>query len=181
MSKAKKTLVLGITGSIAAYKGADLCSKLVQAGYDVHVVMTVAAQQLVCSRTFFTLSRNQVTTDLWQLPDWKPGHIELSDGASLFVVAPCSANFIGKLANGIADDALTTFALAYEGKIILAPAMNPKMWVNVAVQENVAKLRQRGVIIVDPATGRVACGEDVRPGRMEEVSVIIEEITAALK
>lgn len=180
MSK-KTTVVLGITGSIAAYKGADLCSRMTSNGFDVAVIMTKAAQELVCPRTFLTLSRNPVITDLWDVPDWRPGHIDLADRATLLVVAPCSANFIGKLANGIGDDALSTFALSHEGGIIIAPAMNPKMWRNVAVRENVEKLRQRGVIIIGPASGRVACGDETDAGRMEEPQVILNGIIDALK
>lgn len=173
MTKKNKTVVLGVTGSIAAYKGADLCSKLVQVGYDVQVIMTAAAQKLVGPQTFFTLSRNPVMLDLWTMPEWKPGHVDLADRAELLVVAPCTANFIGKLANGIGDDALSTFALAFEGPVLIAPGMNPKMWANAAVRENVGRLQARGVKFIGPAAGRVACGDDIRPGRMEEVSAII--------
>ncbi len=178
--KKNTTVVLGITGSIAAYKGADLCSRMTGKGIDTVVIMTRAAQQLVCPRTFLTLSRNPVVTDLWDVPDWRPGHIDLSERAALLVVAPCSANFIGKMANGIADDALSTFVLSHEGKIIIAPAMNPKMWRNVAVQENMEKLRRRGVIVVGPASGRVACGDEGQ-GRMEDPAAILSVIEEALR
>ncbi len=177
----KTTVVLGITGSIAAYKGADLCSKLTGKGLDTVVIMTKAAQQLVCPRTFLTLSRNPVVTDLWDVPDWRPGHIDLAERAALLVIAPCSANFIGKMAHGIADDALSTFVLSHEGKVIIAPAMNPKMWRNAAVQENVETLRRRGVIVVGPASGRVACGDEGGPGRMDDPAVILNAIEDVLK
>ena len=176
----KKTIALGVTGSIAAYKAADLCSKLVQADFNVVVLMTDAARKLVTSQTFLTLSRNPVITDLWNMPDWQPGHIELADRASLLVVAPCTANFIGKFAHGIADDALTTYALSHTGDIILAPAMNPKMWKNPAVRDNAALLKKRGLIFVGPASGKVACGVDGE-GRMESVENIITCIRKTLK
>lgn len=180
MSNKKKTVVLGVCGSIAAYKGADLCGKLTASGFDVHVIMTAAAGQLICARTFLTLSRNPVMTNLWEVPDWRPGHIELSERADVLLIAPCTANMIGKLANGIGDDALSTFALSHEKEILIAPAMNPKMWRNPAVRENVAKLSARGVKFVGPAPGRVACGEDESPGRMEEVAAIMEALRGLL-
>jgi phosphopantothenoylcysteine decarboxylase/phosphopantothenate--cysteine ligase len=164
-------IVLGVTGSIAAYKAADLTSRLVQAGLDVHVLMTKNATNLVQPQTFLTLSRNAVTTDLWDVPNWRPEHIALADQADLLVVVPASANFIGKLAHGIADDALSTYALSHTGPVILAPAMNPRMWGHDAVQENLAILRRRGVVIVEPEEGRVACGEDGK-GRLASVGTI---------
>ena len=171
----KKTIVLGVTGSIAAYKAADLTSQLVKKGMDVVVIMTASAQKLVCPQTFLTLSRNPVITDLWTMPEWQPGHIELSERAKLLVVAPCTANFLGKLANGIADDALSTYALSHTGKVMAVPAMNPKMWKNPAVQQNVKTLKDRGVEFIGPVSGRVACGDDGE-GRMEEVPAILAKI-----
>jgi phosphopantothenoylcysteine decarboxylase/phosphopantothenate--cysteine ligase len=137
--------------------------------------MTEAATQLVGVQTFLTLSRNPVISSLWEIPDWQPGHIALAERCSLLVVAPCTANFLGKYANGIADDALTTYALSHTGKVILAPAMNPRMWEHAAVQANVAVLKQRGVIFAGPASGPVACGAD-GTGRMIEVEQILEAI-----
>lgn len=171
----KKTIVIGVTGSIAAYKAADLCSKLVQKDYEVIVIMTEAAQKLITQQTFLTLSRNPVITDLWSVPEWQPGHIALADKADLLLVAPCTANFIGKYAHGIADDALSTYAITHNGKVIIAPAMNPKMWQNPAVQDNVKMLKKRGVKFIGPAEGRVACG-DGGMGRMESVEKILKEI-----
>jgi phosphopantothenoylcysteine synthetase/decarboxylase len=179
MAEIKHTVVLGITGSIAAYKGADLCSKLTQAGFDVNVIMTASAQELVRPRTFLTLSRNPVMTDLWSVPDWRPGHIELSERASILVIAPATANIIGKLACGIADDALSTFALSHQGTLLIAPGMNPRMWANPAVQENVEKLKRRGAVFAGPASGRVACGAD-GDGRMAEVDVIMQQVMKML-
>lgn len=171
----KKTIVLGVTGSIAAYKAADLCSKLVQADFDVVVIMTDAAQKLVTQQTFLTLSRNPVITDLWNIPEWQPGHIALAEKAELLVVAPATANFLGKYAHGIADDALSTYALSHPGKVIVAPAMNPKMWKHPAVQDNVKLLKKRGVEFVGPASGRVACGDD-GTGRMDSVEGLLKAI-----
>lgn len=177
MSDGKKTIVLGVTGSIAAYKAADLCSSLVKDGMDVTVIMTASAQKLICPQTFLTISRNPVITDLWEMPDWQPGHIELSLRSSLLAVIPCTANFMGKLANGIADDALSTYALSHTGKILLAPAMNPKMWANAAVKNNCSVLKKRGVVFEGPVSGRVACGDDGE-GRMAEVSDLLNKIKA---
>lgn len=177
MSDVKKTIVLGVTGSIAAYKAADLCSCLVKDGMNVTVIMTASAQKLICPQTFLTISRNPVITDLWEMPDWQPGHIELSQRSSLLAVIPCTANFMGKLANGIADDALSTYALSHTGKILLAPAMNPKMWANAAVKNNCSVLKKRGVVFEGPVSGRVACGDDGE-GRMAEVSDLLNKIKA---
>ena len=174
----KKTIALGVTGSIAAYKAADLCSKLVQADFNVVVLMTEAAQKLVTKQTFLTLSRNPVIYDLWNVPNWQPGHIALAEEASLLIVAPCTANFLGKYAHGIADDALTTYALSHSGDTLIAPAMNPKMWKNHAVQDNVALLKKRGVKFVGPVAGKVACGDDGE-GRMESVENIISILLRA--
>jgi len=173
----KKTIALGVTGSIAAYKAADLCSKLVKADFNVVVLMTQAATKLVTEQTFLTLSKNPVITDLWEIPEWQPGHIALSEKADILAVIPSTANFLGKYANGIADDALTTYALSHIGKVIVAPAMNPKMWKHPAVQANVKILKERGVSFIGPAKGRVACGDDGE-GRMEEVENIFDAICA---
>ncbi len=180
MSDHKKTIALGITGCIAAYKGADLCSRLVQKGYNVHVLMTESATRLVTEQTFLTLSRNPVITSLWNTAEWRPEHVALSDQASLLVIAPCTANFIGKLAHGIADDALSTFAVTHTGPILLAPGMNPKMWINPAVQNNIKILKSRGVAIVGPISGHVACGKD-GVGRMTDVSEIIKSIKKTVR
>ncbi len=175
-----RTIVLGVTGGIAAYKSAALCSKLTQAGYDVRVVMTENAAKFVTPLTFRTLSRNAVVTSLWEEPEWKPEHVSLANQADLFVTAPATANFIAKFANGIADDALSTFAATFGGKTIIAPAMNPAMWRNPACVENVEKLRKRGVILVGPETGHVACG-DPGAGRMSEPDTIFEAVENAFK
>ena len=173
-------VLLGVTGGVAIYKAAALCSKLSAAGYDVHVMMTDSARHLISDKLFFTLSRNPVIFDLWDTPTWKPGHIEISELASLMVIAPCTANFLGKYANGIADDALTTSAMAYQGTVLLAPAMNTRMWQSPAVQRNCATLRMQGVHFVGPGKGRLACGDNGE-GRMAEVSEIMEAIESIRK
>ena len=175
-----KVIVLGVTGGIAAYKSAALCSKLSQSGYDVRVVMTENAAKFVTPLTFRTLSRNAVTTSLWDEPEWRPEHVALANIADLFVTAPATANFIAKYANGIADDALSTFAATFEGKSIIAPAINPAMWRNPACMENVERLKKRGVVLVGPENGHVACG-DPGAGRMSEPDKIFEAVKDALK
>ena len=173
-------LVLGVTGSIAAYKAADLTSRLRQAGLGVQVIMTAAAQKLVCPQTFCTLSRHPVITDLWTMPDWQPGHVELAMPASALLVMPATANIIGKMAHGIADDALSTYYLSHVGPVYVAPAMNPRMWANPAVQDNCRILTERGVHFIGPVAGPVACGE-AGLGRMAAVDEIFAVTTRALK
>jgi phosphopantothenoylcysteine decarboxylase len=154
-----KTIVLGVCGSIAAYKAADLTSRLAKRGFNMHVVMTTSATEFVTPLTFQTLSRNPVTTSVFdEKESWHPGHIDLADRAQLLLIAPATANVIAKLANGIADDALTSIALASRAKILIAPAMNGKMWEHVATQENVAKLCARGAEFIGPEEGLLACG-----------------------
>lgn len=170
-----KHVVLGVTGGIAAYKAADLVSKLTNQGVEVKVVMTQAATELVTARTFQTLSRNNVLTNLWETPDWKPEHVALSNWADLMVIAPCTANTLAKIAHGIGDDALSTCVIANQAPLLVAPAMNPAMWNNPAVQANVATLQQRGVHFAGPVCGHVACGAD-GTGRMVEPLEIMEKI-----
>lgn len=176
----KTAIALGVTGSIAAYKAADLCSKLTKHSIDPVVIMTKSAQQLVGEQTFFTLSKNPVVTSLWEVPDWRPGHIDLADRAKLLVVAPATANFIGKYTHGIADDPLTTFALSHNGPVLIAPAMNPRMWNHPAVQTNVETLKQRGVYFVGPADGVVACG-DKGTGKLANVEDILKSTLEILE
>jgi phosphopantothenoylcysteine decarboxylase/phosphopantothenate--cysteine ligase len=172
MNEQKKAIALGVTGSIAAYKAAEITSRLVKEGYDVTVIMTESALKFVGEKTFFTLSRNKVITNLWDLPEWQPAHIELAARIKLFVVAPASANIIGKIANGIADDALSTFAMSHSGKLLVAPAMNLRMWNNQAVKDNCRRLKSRGAIFAGPSIGRLACGEEGF-GRMSEPDEIV--------
>lgn len=173
-------VVLGVSSSIAAYKAADLTSRLVQSGIDVHVIMTENATCLVQPRTFLTLSRNPVTTSLWDVPDWRPEHIALAERAGLLAIAPATANILGKLAHGIADDALSTFALACEQPMLVAPAMNPRMWRSPAVQANCRLLRERGVLFADPEPGHVACSGDGEAGRLASPERLHRMILAQL-
>jgi phosphopantothenoylcysteine synthetase/decarboxylase len=156
-----RNVVLGITGSIAAHKAADLASQLTKEGYEVHVVMTADAQQFITPLPFKTLSRHPVVTDLYAEEEgWKPAHISLADEADLLLIAPATANTIAKLAHGLADDALTCIALALnpQAKILIAPAMNGKMWLHPATQQNVAALKQRGAEFIGPEEGLLSCG-----------------------
>jgi phosphopantothenoylcysteine synthetase/decarboxylase len=161
MNQSRSLVVLGVTGSIAAHRAADLASLLAKAGLDVHVVMTGDAQRFVTPLPFKTLSRNPVVTDLYSEEEgWKPAHIELADRADLLLVAPATANFIAKAAHGIADDALSCIHLALNpaAKILIAPAMNGKMWNHPATRENVEKLISRGVRFIGPEEGLLSCG-----------------------
>ena len=168
MALAGKKIILGVTGSIAAYKAAELCRLLVKAGAEVRVVMTAAAQQFVTPLTFQALSGKSVLTSLW---DASQGdgmeHIHLTRTADLLLVAPASADFLAKLAQGRADDLLTTLCLARTCRLAVAPAMNPEMWAAVPTQRNLDRLRADGVAILGPAAGEMACGE-TGLGRMLE-------------
>jgi phosphopantothenoylcysteine synthetase/decarboxylase len=161
MKKKTRNIVLGVTGSIAAYRAADLASGLTRHGCDVRVVMTSDAQRFITPLPFKTLSRHPVITDLYDEEEgWKPTHIRLADEADLLLIAPATANVIAKLAHGIADDALTCIALALnpQAKILIAPAMNGKMWLHAATQQNVATLKSRGVEFIGPEEGMLSCG-----------------------
>lgn len=176
---AEKVIALGVTGGIAAYKAADLCSRLAKK-YDVRVLMTENATRFVAPLTFRTLSRNEVVTSLWDEPEWRPEHVALADEADLLVVVPATVNFIAKFAHGIADDALTTFAATFDGPTLLAPAMNPKMWKHPACVENVATLERRGVKFCGPVSGHVACGA-AGMGRMSEPDDIFAAVENVLQ
>ncbi len=152
-----------------------LCSLLVKNGYDVQVVMTENGTKFVTPLTFQTLSKRPVISSLWNLSSWQPEHVALADISQLLVIAPCTANMLAKIAHGIADDALSTSAISCSSPILLAPAMNPKMWQNPSVQANVKLLKERNIQFVGPATGHVACGAD-GVGRMSEVEEIFEAI-----
>lgn len=176
-----RTIVLGVTGSIAAYKAADLTSRLAKRGADVHVVMTKSATEFVAPLTFKTLSRNPVTTSVFdEKESWHPGHIDLADRAALLLIAPATANVIAKLAHGIADDALTSIALATLAPVLVAPAMNGKMWMHPATVENVKRLRTRGVDFIGPEKGLLACGYEGL-GRLWNVDEIVDRAAALLE
>jgi phosphopantothenoylcysteine decarboxylase/phosphopantothenoylcysteine decarboxylase/phosphopantothenate--cysteine ligase len=172
------TIILGITGSIAAYKAADLASQLVKAGHEVHAVMTRAATEFITPLTLQVLTRNPVLVSLEdEKQSWKPGHIELADRAELFLVAPASADVIGHFAQGLAPDPLASIYLALPRTtpVVLAPAMNGKMWRHPAVQRNVATLASDGCRFIGPAEGELACGYQ-GIGRMAEVAEILAEL-----
>ena len=175
MSKGKN-IVLGVTGSIAAYKAAEITSQLTKQGADVHVVMTADAQKFITALPFKTLSRNPVETDLYgEEEGWKPTHIKLADEADLLLIAPATANVLAKLAHGLADDALTCVALALNPKtpVLIAPAMNGKMWLHPATQANVATLKARGVEFIGPEEGMLSCGYE-GIGRLFEPQKIVQ-------
>ena len=171
-----RTIVLGVTGSIAAYKACELVRLFVKNGDDVRVVMTDHAKDFVTPLTFRTLSRNPVENAMFADPlEWKPGHISLADAADVLVVAPATANIIAKMANGIADDLLSGVALATKAPIVVAPAMNTGMWENAATQANIETLKKRGVRFVEVGDGELACGTS-GPGRMAEPGAIFEAV-----
>ena len=175
-------IVLGVTGSIAAHKAIDLASQLTKRGHAVNVVMTAEAQRFVTPVPFQTLSRRPVVTDLYDNAEgWKPLHIELADEADLLLVAPATAHTIARLALGFADDALSCLALALrpEARILVAPAMNGKMWLHAATQAHVATLRSRGVEFLGPAEGLLSCGYE-GAGRLLEVDAIVARVEAVL-
>lgn len=154
-----KTIVLGVTGSIAAYRAADLASQLTKAGNAVHVVMTAEARQFITPLTLQTLSRHPVTSELFEeKAGWQPGHIDLADRADLLLIAPATAQILAELAHGFANHALAAIALATRAPVLVAPAMNGKMWQHPATLENVERLRARGVHFIGPEAGLLACG-----------------------
>ena len=187
----QKRIVLGVTGGIAAYKAAELVRLLVTDGVDVQVVMTQTACGFVTPATMQALSNKPVFTDMWdaRVPD-NMGHIELSRGADLIVVAPATADFLAKLANGLADDLLSTLCLArprasldgaaFDCPLLVAPAMNRQMWDNQATQRNIGQLERDGVVILGPASGDQACGE-TGMGRMLEAQQIYDAINSYLQ
>ena len=169
-----KKIVLGISGGIAAYKCGELVRQLIQAGAEVRVVMTKNAQQFITVVTLQTLSRNKVYTEVFEpVGVWNPEHVSHSDWADAMIVAPATANIIGKFASGIADDALSTTFLGFDKPGCIAPAMNDKMYSHPIVQANMDKLKSVGVTFIEPAYGELACGA-VGKGRMEEPENIVE-------
>lgn len=171
-----KKILLGVTGSIAAYKAAELVRLLVKRGDEVRVVMTPAACQFVTPLTFQTLSKNPVAVEAFAAPaNWEPNHIALADWADLVLVAPASANTLAKMRYGLADNLLCEILLAARAQVAVAPAMNERMWLHAATQENIAALRARGVLVIHPGEGELACGVKGL-GRMAEPRRIVEEL-----
>jgi phosphopantothenoylcysteine decarboxylase len=182
MSVSKK-IVLGVTGSIAAHKAADLASLLAKAKCDVCVVMTADAQRFITPLPFKTLTRNPVITDLYDEEEgWQPAHVRLADEADALLISPATANVIAKLAHGLADDALSCIALALnpKAKILIAPAMNGKMWLHPATRENVATLKKRGAEFIGPDEGMLSCGYE-GIGRLWPVDEIAKWVLARLR
>lgn len=170
-----KKILLGITGGIAAYKSCDLIRQIVKAGGDVEAVLTPNATNFVTETTLRTLTRNPVYISQFGDFEWKPGHISLSDRADMFVIVPASANTIGKIANGICDNLLTSLIAAFDNPVLLAPAMNCKMWNNAILQENVIKLVNSGMHMVYPEEGELACGYE-GTGRLADINIIFDKI-----
>jgi phosphopantothenoylcysteine decarboxylase/phosphopantothenate--cysteine ligase len=179
MMKGKK-IILGVTGGIAAYKAAELVRQLVRSEAEVYGVMTRSAQAFITPLTLQTLSGHPVATDLFNLiEESEIGHISLADRADLIVIAPATANVIGKIAGGIADDFLTTTVMATRAPVLFAPAMNVHMWNNPILQENIQKLKARGYHFIDPEAGELACGYEGE-GRLADIAEIVEEIRCLL-
>ena len=175
-----RKIVLGVTGGIAAYKSAEIVSRLRHLGAEVHVIMTRNATEFVTPLTFQTLSANQVVTDTFEAPEyWNVEHVALAKMAEVFVIAPATANILAKMANGIADDMLSTTVLATKAPILIAPAMNTGMWTAEATKQNVKVLKERGVRMIGPDSGMLACGDE-GAGRMSEPETITEEICRIL-
>ncbi len=178
--KENKQIILGVTGSISCYKACDIANQLTKQGHKVDVIMTKSAQEFVTALTFQTLTKRKVHVDMFE--EYEPAkveHISLAKGADLMVIAPATANIIAKLANGIADDMLSSVALAWGQKpTIICPAMNTAMYENTITQENIDRLKKRGVRFVDPKETLLACG-DVGKGGLADIDVILAAIDDA--
>ena len=169
-------ILLGISGSIAAYKSAELTSALIKKGDEINCLMTKNAHHFITPLTLSTLSRNPVLISLKEeTENWKPNHIQVAEEADIFVIAPASADIIGKLANGIADDTLTSTFLMTRCPILIAPAMNGKMWTHPAVQKNIKSLKEQNCLFLNPEKGNLACGYE-GIGKMISVEKILQEI-----
>lgn len=180
MAKAKPKVLLGVTGSIAAYKAAELVRLMRKKNWDVWVVMTSCATQYVGPLTFRALTDHPVAHGSFaELEQETYTHLGLSEGAAAMVVAPCSAQTLARLAHGFADDVLSCAALALDAPLLVAPAMNVRMWKNPAVRENAATLKRRGAIVVPPGRGELACG-DVGAGRLADLSAIVRAAAKAI-
>ncbi|GAA3651885.1 bifunctional phosphopantothenoylcysteine decarboxylase/phosphopantothenate--cysteine ligase CoaBC [Asaccharospora irregularis] len=175
-----KTIVLGVSGGIAAYKACDVVSKLKKLGANVHVIMTKSSVEFVSPLTFQSLSQNYVVSDMFEEPrTWEVEHISLAKKADLFLIVPATANVIGKIANGISDDMLTTTVMATKAPILIAPAMNTNMYENPIVQRNIENLKGLGYRFIEPDSGRLACG-DTGKGKLSTPEVIVDEVVSLL-
>ena len=175
-----KTVVIGVSGGIAAYKACDVVSRLKKLNVNVHVIMTKGATEFVTPLTFQSLSQNYVVSDMFEEPKtWDVEHISLAKKADVFLIAPATANVIGKIANGICDDMLTTTVMATTGKVLIAPAMNTNMYKNPILQRNISTLKELGYNFVNPESGRLACG-DVGEGKLASPETIVEAVVDLL-
>ena len=175
-----KTVVIGVSGGIAVYKACDIVSRLKKLNANVHVIMTNNATEFVTPLTFQSLSQNYVVNDMFEEPKtWDVEHISLAKKADVFLIAPATANVIGKIANGICDDMLTTTVMATTGKVLIAPDMNTNMYRNPILQRNITILKELGYNFVDPESGRLACG-DVGEGKLAQPEVIVNEVVNLL-
>lgn len=174
-----KRIILGVTGGIAAYKAAELVREMVKARAEVHVIMTAHAQEFVTPLTFRVLSGNPVLTDLFREDVYNISHIEITEQAHLMIIAPATANIIGKIVAGLADDPLSTSVMAMSAPVVICPAMNNRMYGNSIVRDNISRLMERGYVIVPPGYGELACKAEGE-GRLAEISVIMEEIRRVL-
>ncbi len=176
-----KKIVVAVTGSIAAFKAAEIVSLMVREGAQVQVLMTKEAMEFITPLTLRTLSRNTVVCDMWdKTAPWKPEHIDAAEWADLFLVAPATAHIIACFANGLAPEIVSSTYLATRAPVVIAPAMNEKMLEHPATCENLEKLRARGNIIIEPAEGRLACGSEGK-GRLAEPTEIVERVADILK
>lgn len=176
-----KCVVIGVTGGIAVYKALDVISALRKKDIEVHVIMTESASKFVNPLTFQSISQNMVVTDMFAEPKaWEIQHISLAQKADLMLVAPATANIIGKISNGIADDMLSTTIMATKAKVLIVPAMNTNMYENKIVQNNISKLKDFGYKFIEPASGRLACG-DVGIGKLADVNTIVERVLEELE
>lgn len=176
----KKCVVIGVTGGVAVYKALDVVSRLKKKDIDVRVIMTKSATEFVTPLSFQALSQNMVVTDMFDEPKaWEIQHISLAKRADLMLVVPATANIIGKVANGIADDMLSTTIMATKAPVVFAPAMNTNMYENRIVQDNIRKLKDYGYNFIEPATGRLACGDEGR-GKLEDPEIIVENVLSML-
>ena len=181
MTKKTGPVILGITGSIAAYRACDIISALRKEEIDVHAILTKEAQEFITPLSAQTLSCNQVITEMFALPEkWEPIHTSIADKAALILIAPATANVIGKLANGICDDILTCVTYATKAPVLIAPAMNEKMYKHEIVQANITKLKAIGYKFIGPIKGRLACGhEDI--GHIAATDDIVKEVKRLLR
>lgn len=177
---ANRRIALGITGSVAAYKACDLLRSLTRAGADVRVILTRNAARFIGEATLLSLSRNRVITDMFASAAWAGDHISLARWAELLLIAPATANIIGKAASGIADEILSTTILSVPCKVVFAPAMHSAMFQHPVVQENIARLQKNGCEFIPPETGPLASGEE-GIGRLAEISTILAKVLSLLK